>query len=36
MGSIFDSFGLDIQTVAPSIADSRFFHGNLPGVKVGS
>jgi len=36
MGSIFDSFGLDIQTVAPSIADPRFFHGNLPGVKVGS
>jgi len=36
MGSIFDSFGLDIQTVAPSIADSRFFHCNLPCVKVGS
>jgi hypothetical protein len=35
-GSIFDSFGLDITTVAPTIADSRFFHGNLPGVKVGS
>ena len=36
MGSIFDSFGLDMQTVAPTIADSRFFHGNLPGVKIGS
>jgi hypothetical protein len=35
-GSVFDSFGLDIKTVAPTIADSRFFHGNLPGVKVGS
>jgi len=35
-GSIFDSFGLDIQTVAPSIADPRFFHGNLPSVKVGT
>jgi hypothetical protein len=35
-GSIFDSFGLDMATVAPTIADSRFFHGNLPGVKVGS
>jgi uncharacterized protein DUF1552 len=35
-GSIFDSFGLDITTVAPTIADSRFFHGNLPGVKVGT
>jgi hypothetical protein len=35
-GSIFDSFGLDMKTVAPTIADSRFFHGNLPGVKVGT
>jgi hypothetical protein len=35
-GSILDSFGLDIHAVAPSIADSRFFHGNLPGVKVGT
>ncbi len=35
-GSIFDSFGLQIQTAAPTIADPRFFHGNLPGVKVGT
>ncbi len=35
-GSIFDSFGLDLKTAAPTIADARFFHGNLPGVKVGS
>jgi hypothetical protein len=35
-GSIFDSFGLVMETVAPTIADPRFFHGNLPGVKVGS
>lgn len=35
-GAIFDSFGLDMHAVAPSIADSRFFHGNLPAVKVGT
>jgi hypothetical protein len=35
-GSIMDSFGLDVATVAPTIADSRFFHGNLPAVKVGT
>jgi hypothetical protein len=34
--SILDSFGLDITTVAPSMADPRFFHGLLPGVKVGT
>jgi hypothetical protein len=35
--SIFDSFGLDIHTAAPSIADPRFFSGNLlPSVKVGT
>ena len=34
--SIFDSFGLEMATVAPSIADTRFFHGSLlPGVKAG-
>jgi hypothetical protein len=33
--SIFDSFGLEMATVAPSMADPRFFHGNLlPGVKA--
>jgi hypothetical protein len=36
MASILDSFGLDIAEVAPSIADPRFFHGLLPGVKFGS
>ncbi len=35
-GSIFDSFGLDMKTAAPTIADPRFFHGNLPAVKVGT
>jgi hypothetical protein len=35
-GSILDSFGLDVTAVAPSIADPRFFHGNLPAVKVGT
>jgi hypothetical protein len=35
--SIFDSFGLEMATVAPSMADPRFFSGNLlPGVKVGT
>jgi hypothetical protein len=35
--SIFDSFGLDMATVAPTIADSRFYHGGLlPAVKVGT
>jgi hypothetical protein len=36
MATILDSFGLDVATVAPSIADPRFFHGLLPGVKVGT
>jgi hypothetical protein len=36
MASILDSFGLDITEVAPSIADPRFFHGLLPGVRAGS
>jgi len=36
LGSILDSFGLDINTVAPSMTDPRFFHGLLPGVKAGS
>lgn len=36
MASILDSFGLDVAIAAPSIADPRFFHGLLPGVKVGS
>jgi hypothetical protein len=36
MASILDSFGLDVTQVAPSIADPRFFHGLLPGVKVGT
>jgi hypothetical protein len=37
MATILDSFGLDVTTVAPSMADPRFFHGNiLPGVKVGT
>jgi hypothetical protein len=36
MASILDSFGLDVTTIAPSIADPRFFHGLLPGVKVGT
>ena len=36
LGSILDSFGLDIPAVAPRMADPRFSHGNLPAVKVGS
>jgi hypothetical protein len=37
MATILDSFGLNVETVAPSIADPRFFHGNiLPGVKIGT
>ena len=36
MASILDSFGLDVTQAAPSIADPRFFHGLLPGVKAGS
>lgn len=36
MATILDSFGLDVTAVAPSIADPRFFHGLLPGVKVGT
>ncbi len=36
MATILDSFGLDVMTVAPSIADPRFFHGLLPGVKIGT
>jgi uncharacterized protein DUF1552 len=35
--SIFDSFGMDITTDAPTMTDPRFFHGGLlPGVKVGT
>jgi hypothetical protein len=35
--SIFDSFGLEITKVAPSMVDPRFFHGGLlPAVKVGT
>jgi hypothetical protein len=33
LATILDSFGLDIHTVAPSMADARFFHGLLPQVK---